>query len=81
LTELNVRKALTSLHLRTILEENNHPFLIVEHNSLLYERARDMAARIAQAMKQASREATILLYAPALDRHLEAMAEYADRIF
>jgi hypothetical protein len=32
-------------------------------------------------MKQASREATILLYTPALDRHLEAMAEYADRVF
>ena len=30
---------------------------------------------------QASREATILLYAPALDRHLEAMAEHADRGF
>ena len=40
-----------------------------------------MAGNIAQAMKQASREATILLYAPALDRHLEAMAELADRVF
>ena len=29
-------------------------------------------------MKQASKEATILLYAPVLDRHLEAMAELAD---
>jgi hypothetical protein len=38
-----------------------------------------MAGRVAEAMKQASREATILLYAPALDRHLEAMAEYADQ--
>ena len=60
---------------------NHHPFLIVEHNPLLYERARDMAGHVAQAMKQASREATILLYAPALDRHLEAMAEFADRVF
>jgi hypothetical protein len=32
-------------------------------------------------MKQAPREATILLYAPVLDRHLEAMAEFADRVF
>jgi hypothetical protein len=36
-----------------------------------------MAGNIAQAIKQASREATILLYAPVLDRHLEAMAELA----
>jgi len=28
-----------------------------------------------------SREATILLYAPVLDRHLEVITEYADRIF
>jgi hypothetical protein len=32
-------------------------------------------------MKQASREATILLYVPALDRQLEAMAEFANRVF
>ena len=79
--ELIVRRAFTSVQLRTILEENHHPFLVVEHNPMLYERARDMAGRVAQAMKQASREATILLYAPALDRHLEAMAEFADRVF
>ena len=79
--ELSVRRAFTSVQFRTILEENHHPFLVVEHNPLLYERARDMAGHIAQAMKQASREATILLYAPVLDRHLEAMAELADRVF
>jgi hypothetical protein len=36
---------------------------------------------VAQALKQASREATILLYAPIMDRRLEAMAELADRVF
>jgi hypothetical protein len=44
--ELIVRRAFTSVQLRTILEENHHPFLIVEHNLLLYERARDMAAML-----------------------------------
>ena len=61
------------------MEENHHLFLIVEHRP--NERARDMAGRVAEAMKQASKEATILLYAPVLDRHLEAMAELADRVF
>jgi len=71
-----------SLHLRparTILEENHHSFLIVEHRAS--ERARDMAGSVAQALKQASREATILLYAPVLDRHLDAMAEVANQLF
>jgi hypothetical protein len=40
-----------------------------------------MDGHVADAMKQASREAIIILYAPALDRHLEAMAEFADRVF
>jgi hypothetical protein len=38
-----------------------------------------MAGRVAEAVKQASR--SILMYALVLDRHLEAMAEYADRVF
>jgi len=53
--ELIVRRAFTSVQLRTIPGENYHPFLM-EHRP--NERARDMAGRVAQAMKQASREAT-----------------------
>ena len=79
--DLIVRRAFTSIRLRTILEENHNPFLVAGHNPFLYERARDIACHVAQAMKQASREATILLYAPALDRHPDAMAELADRVF
>ena len=44
---------------------------------MLYEDAED----VSQALKQTSREATILLYSPALDPHLEKMAELADRVF
>jgi len=79
IVELIVRRAFTSVQLRTILEENHHPFLIVEHRR--YERARDMAGHVAQVLKQASREATILMCAPALDRQPEAMVEFADRVF
>jgi len=56
--ELDVRRTFTSVHLRIILVENHHPFLIVERNPLLCEGARDMAGRVAQAMKQASRGAS-----------------------
>ena len=40
-----------------------------------------MVEYVAQALKQTSREATILLYAPALDPHLQKMTELADRVF
>jgi DNA polymerase I len=65
----------------TILEENHHSFLIVEHDPLLYEDAEEMVEYLAQAFRQTSREATLLLYAPALDPHLQKLTELADRVF
>ena len=81
ITELEVRRAFTSFQLMTVLEENHHSFLIIEHDPMLYEDAKEMVEYAAQALKQTSREATILLYSPALDPHLEKMAELADRVF
>jgi hypothetical protein len=80
-TSLEVRRAFTSFQLMTILEENHHSFLIIEHDPMLYEDATQMVEYVGQALKQTSREATILLYAPALDQHLQTMTELADRVF
>lgn len=80
-TDLEVRRAFTSFQLMTVLEENHHSFLIIEHDPMLYEDAKEMVEYVAQAMKQTSREATILLYSPALDQHLQKMTELADRVF
>jgi hypothetical protein len=65
----------------TILEENHHSLLIIEHDPMLYEDAKQMVEYVGQALKQTSREATILLYAPALDPHLQTMTELADPVF
>lgn len=40
-----------------------------------------MVEYVAPALKQTSREATILIYSPALDPHLQKMTELADRVF
>ena len=80
-TVLDVRRAFTVFQLMTILEENHHSLLIVEHDPLLYEDAGEMVEYLAQALKQASREATVLLYAPAMDPHLQKLTELADRVF
>lgn len=48
---------------------------------MLYEGAKQMVEYVGQALKQTSREATILLYAPALDPYLQTMTDLADRIF
>jgi len=81
ITVLDVRRAFTVFQLMTILQENHHSFLIVEHDPLLYEDAGDTVEYLAQALKQASREATVLLYAPALDPQLQKLTELADRVF
>jgi hypothetical protein len=80
-TELEIRRAFTSFQLMTILEENHHTFLIIGHDPLLYEDATEMVEYVAQALKQTTREATVLLYSPALDPHLQKMTELADRVF
>ena len=48
ITELEVRRAFTVFQLMTILEENHHSFLIVEHDPLLYEDAGEMVEYQAQ---------------------------------
>jgi hypothetical protein len=80
-TEQDIRRAFTSFQLMTILEENQHSLLIVEHDPMLYEDAEQMVEYVGQALKQTSREVTILLCAPALDPHLQKTAELADRVF
>jgi DNA polymerase I len=80
-TELDVRRAFTVFQLMTILEENRHSFLIVEHDPLLYEDAGEMIEYVAQHLLQTSREATVLLYTPAIDPYLEKMTPLADRVF
>ena len=82
ITELDVRRANILFQLMTILDENRHSFLIIEHDPMLYQDAGEgMVEHIAQHLRQTSREATVLLYAPALDPHLQRMAELADRVF
>jgi DNA polymerase I len=46
-TSREVRRANTLFQLMTILEENHHSFLIVEHDPLLYEDAGEMVEYLA----------------------------------
>ena len=46
-----------------------------------YEDASEMVEYVAQHLRQTSRDATVLVYSPALDPHLEKMAPLADRVF
>jgi hypothetical protein len=74
-TSLEVHRAFTAFQHKTILEENHHSFLIVEYDPLLYEDAGEMVEHLAQLLKQTSWDATVRLYAPTLEPHLQKLTE------
>ena len=80
-TALEIRRAFTVFQLMTILEENRHTLMILEHDPLLYEDAGEMVEYIAKAMKEAANGSIVLLYSPASDPFLEEIMKNADRIF
>jgi len=78
---LDVRRAFTVFQLMTVLEQNHHTIVLVEHDPLLYEDAQKMTEYVSHAMREASNEATVLLYAPGTDPYFEELVKNADRVF
>ncbi|MGA9097979.1 MAG: hypothetical protein WB392_03510 [Methanotrichaceae archaeon] len=78
---LEVRRAFTVFQLMTVLEQNRHTIVIIEHDPSLYEDAQEMTEYISQAMREASKEAAVLLYAPGADPYFEELVKNADRVF
>jgi hypothetical protein len=80
-TELDIRRGFTVFQLMTILEEAHHSLIIVEHDPLLYEDGQEMTEYISQAMREAAKDAIVLLYAPGADPYFEDLTRNADRVF
>ncbi len=78
---LEIRRGFTVFQLMTILEEAHHSLIFVEHDPLLYEDAQEMVEYVSKAMKEAARDATVLLYSPGADPFLEELIKNADRVF
>ena len=78
-----VRRAFTVHQLLTILREAYHTIILVEHDPTLFEGADEgvMLAEVIRALKTAAQEATVILYAPAVDRIFHTLAKGADRVF
>ncbi len=67
---LEIRRAFTVFQLMTVLEENRHTIVIIEHDPLLYEDAQEMTEYVSQAMRETAKEAAVLLYAQGADPYL-----------
>ena len=78
---LEIRRGFTVFQLMTILEEARHSLILIEHDPLLYEDAKEMTEYISHAMREAAQDAAVLLYAPEIDPYFEDLVKNADRVF
>jgi len=65
----------------TVLEEAHHSLIIVEHDPMLYDDAAEMVEYVSHALSDAAKDASVLLYSPAVDPFLEDLMKNADRVF
>ncbi|MGA2917918.1 hypothetical protein [Methanoregula sp.] len=73
-----VQRAFTVHQLLTILQEEYHSIVIVEHDPTLYEDAGDVKRVVPPSMKDVSRDSIFVLYSPKMDRHFAYLAQTAD---
>jgi hypothetical protein len=78
---LEIRRGFTVFQLMTILEESHHSIIFVEHDPLLYEDAAEMTEYVSLALREAAKEAVVLLYAPGADPYFKELVKDADRVF
>jgi DNA polymerase I len=79
-TNFEVRRPFTADQLLTVIHEAGHTIVLVEHDPTLFDGAERLSGPIASALRQAGREALVILWAPASDRSFAALARQADRI-
>jgi hypothetical protein len=75
-----VRRPFTADQLLSVIHEAGHTIVFVEHDPTLFDGAERLTGPIASALKQAGREAMVILWAPASDQSFAALIRQADRI-
>jgi len=78
---LEIRRGFTVFQLMTILEEAHHSLILIEHDPMLYEDAKEMTEYVSHALSDAAKEAAVLLYASGIDPYFEDLVQNADRVF
>jgi hypothetical protein len=82
LTNMEIRRPFTVFQLLTVLEEVRQSIIIVEHDlMMLYEDAVEMVEYVSNALSDATKESTVLLYSPGTDPFLEELARNAYRVW
>ncbi|MFA4876104.1 MAG: hypothetical protein WC586_01715 [Methanoregula sp.] len=75
-----VRRPFTADQFLTVIHEAAHTIVFIEHDPTLFDGAGRLLDPVASALRQAGREALVILWAPATDRSFAALARQADRV-
>ena len=75
-----VRRPFTADQFLTVITEAAHTIVFIEHDPTLFDGAGRILEPVGSALRQAGREALVILWAPASDRSFAALARQADRV-
>lgn len=75
-----VRRPFTADQFLTVVNEASHTIVFIEHDPTLFDGAGRMLDTAASALKQAGREALVILWTPVSDRSFSILARQADRV-
>jgi DNA polymerase I len=79
-SNFEIRRPFTADQLLTALKEAGHTVIFIEHDPTLFDGADRLLALVAAALRDAGREALVILYSPDMDRSFAALARQADRL-
>ncbi|MDD1672988.1 MAG: hypothetical protein LUP99_01085 [Methanomicrobiales archaeon] len=80
-TYLDIRRSFTAFQLLRILEEAHQTFIFLEYDATLFDEDDHLLENLPSAMRDASQQAAVLIYAPRQDRFLQELSRSADRVF
>ncbi len=75
-----VRRPFTADQLLTVIREAGHTIIFIEHDPTLFETAERLLGPVGSALKEAGREALVVLYSPSMDRTFAVLSRHADRL-
>lgn len=79
-SNFEICRPFTADQLFTALKEAGHTVIFIEHDPTLFDGADRLLAPVAAALRDAGREALVILYSPAMDRSFAVLARQADRL-
>nr|WP_320161729.1 hypothetical protein [uncultured Methanoregula sp.] len=75
-----VRRPFTADQFLAVINEIGHTIVFIEHDPTLFDGAGRMFEPVGSALRQAGREALVILWAPSSDRSFAALARQANRV-